>query len=190
MRPAAKLSLGVLTGIAIGAAGAIYGPMVINHGSNAFQPYAGQQTRQVSSLSPKDIAALEKGEGWGLAKPAELNGYPGPAHVLEFADKLELTTEQRSAIESSFARMRARAQELGVALVEAEAALDDAFKSNAATPELLTERLTMAESIRAALRATHLTAHLEITPLLSDEQKKQYAELRGYAGGHAGHEGH
>ncbi len=34
----------------------------------------------------------------GLALAAELNGYPGPAHVIELADSLELTEAQRTRI--------------------------------------------------------------------------------------------
>ena len=51
-------------------------------------PYAGEQQRAIKSLSEKDIADLQAGQGMGLAKAAELNGYPGPAHVLEHADAL------------------------------------------------------------------------------------------------------
>ena len=48
----------------------------------ADMPYAGQQARTIKALSDDDLAALRKGEGMGMAKAAELNGYPGPAHVL------------------------------------------------------------------------------------------------------------
>ena len=54
-------------------------------------PYAGQQARSIKSLSAEDVAALLKGEGMGMAKAAELNGYPGPVHVLTLADELRLT---------------------------------------------------------------------------------------------------
>jgi hypothetical protein len=54
-------------------------------------PYAGQQARAIKSFSDDDIAALRKGEGAGMAKVAELNGYPGPAHVLQLANQLGLT---------------------------------------------------------------------------------------------------
>ncbi len=37
-----------------------------------------------------------------LAQAAELNGYPGPLHVLELADALELTPEQRARTQSLF----------------------------------------------------------------------------------------
>jgi hypothetical protein len=66
----------------------------------------------VTSLSASDIAALEKGEGWGLAKPAELNGYPGPAHVLEFADELDLSETQKEKVNTAFAGMKNKAVQL------------------------------------------------------------------------------
>jgi len=47
------------------------------------------------TLYRDDIAALLKGEGIGMAKTAELNGYPGPAHVLALAKELKLSNEQR-----------------------------------------------------------------------------------------------
>jgi len=43
---------------------------------NPSTPYAGQQARSIKALSADDVAALLKGEGMGMAKAAELNGYP------------------------------------------------------------------------------------------------------------------
>ena len=57
-------------------------------------PYAGQQNRPVKALSPEDIAALRNGEGMGMAKAAELNGYPGPAHVLALEAIGEVLVEE------------------------------------------------------------------------------------------------
>jgi hypothetical protein len=54
-------------------------------------PYADQQHRIIKALSEEEIAALLKGEGLGMAKAAELNGYPGPLHVLTLARELELS---------------------------------------------------------------------------------------------------
>lgn len=45
--------------------------------------YVGQEKREIKSLSETDIEELRNGRGWGLAKAAELNGLPGPAHLLE-----------------------------------------------------------------------------------------------------------
>src|SRR5213082_2691255 len=68
-------------------------------------PYAGQQSREIKALSPAEIVDLEAGRGMGMAKAAELNHYPGPAHVIELTDRLGLNPEQRAAIEAIFARM-------------------------------------------------------------------------------------
>ena len=58
--------------------------------------YSGMETRRVKALSEEQIADLEGGRGMGLALAAELNGYPGPLHVLELAETLDLTDEQAS----------------------------------------------------------------------------------------------
>jgi hypothetical protein len=64
--------------------------------SLAQSPYAGMQTRPIKALSAEQVADLKAGRGMGLAMAAELNGYPGPAHVLELADKLDLSDQQRT----------------------------------------------------------------------------------------------
>jgi hypothetical protein len=48
-------------------------------------PYAGMQTRPIKALSEQQVADLQAGRGMGLALAAELNGYPGPAHVLRYS---------------------------------------------------------------------------------------------------------
>jgi dienelactone hydrolase len=47
------------------------------------------QARPIKAPSDQQIADLQAGRGMGLALPAELNGYPGPSHLLELSDKLE-----------------------------------------------------------------------------------------------------
>lgn len=51
-----------------------------NHGADS--PYTGMQDRAIKSLSDADIRELRRGGGWGHALPAEINGMPGPAHLL------------------------------------------------------------------------------------------------------------
>ena len=144
-------------------------------------PYAGQQSRAVTSLSADDVADLLAGRGWGLAKPAEFNGFPGPAHVLELAEQLALTSEQRAKVEASFQAMNAKARQVGARYVAAEHAIDAAFRSG--TPaSTLADRLGDAERLRAELRHIHLAAHLEVTPLLTPDQRATYQRLRGYTG--------
>ncbi len=61
----------------------------------------------------------------GLALPAELNGYPGPVHVLELSDQPGLSAEQKARIQNLFDSMKAEAVPLGAKLLEQEAALDE-----------------------------------------------------------------
>jgi Spy/CpxP family protein refolding chaperone len=186
-----KLSL-VLAATAIGA-GAIASPPSHSGGPTGRpSPYAGHESRAVSSLSADDVRALLGGEGWGLAKPAELNGYPGPRHVLELADALQLTSEQRTSVQAAYDRMKTRAQQLGADYVAAEKALDEVFKSGTGDVAALSERVARAEKLRAELRLTHLNAHLEVSRLLSPAQRQAYMVLRGYTGDatrrHGGHQ--
>lgn len=161
--------------------------------SETAQPYAGFDARAISTLSAEDVAALEAGGGWGLALPAELNGVPGPAHVLEAAEALGLSDEQRAAVTAVFERMQAAAQEAGRAYIAAEAAVDALFRDGEATPESIAAATAEAGAALAALRTVHLAVHLETAPLLTRHQIHLYAQARGYGGGHAhgrGHGGH
>ena len=151
----------------------------------------------MTMLSPADIAQIEAGAGWGLAKPAELNGYPGPAHVLELADRLEITAAQRERVEAIFEKMQAAAIDTGKRYIMAEARVDAVFRSGEATAERVANAVAEAAQWRGQLRLVHLNAHLETAEVLSDEQRRRYDHLRGYAGGdsntkrgHHGHSGH
>ncbi|NIP83105.1 MAG: hypothetical protein GWM90_29300, partial [Gemmatimonadetes bacterium] len=93
-------------------------------------PYAGAGSDSVKTLTMAEVTALLTGEGMGLARPAELNGYPGPRHVLDLADSLGLTAAQRGATEALFADMRDEAVGVGRAVLEAERALDAAFAAD------------------------------------------------------------
>jgi Spy/CpxP family protein refolding chaperone len=152
-------------------------------GSAATVPgsYAGQQTRTATSLSDDEVAGLRAGKGLGLAKPAELNGYPGPMHALDMAEQLALTAEQRASIQQIFDRMAARAKIAGAAYVEAEQALDGVFRSGKADTKTVTAALAKADKARAAARMAHLKAHIETAPILTPQQRATYAQLRGYA---------
>ena len=150
------------------------------HGSSA-APYAGLETREIKSLSAQDLEELRRGGGWGLALPAELNGLPGPAHLLELSDALELSAEQVSAITELFEGMRDEAIAAGERFIVAEEALSDAFASGGLDEAGLRDLITEAAEARAALRFVHLSRHLATPELLTREQIQRYAVLRGYA---------
>src|SRR6476659_6721672 len=100
-------------------------------------PYAGLQSRPIKALSDQQVSDLRAGRGMGLALAAELNGYPGPSHVLELADGLELTADQRASIKALFDSMKAEALPLGAKVIEQEADLDKQFASRTVTPQSL-----------------------------------------------------
>jgi hypothetical protein len=151
--------------------------------AQSHQPYAGMQTRPVKALSEQQTADLKAGRGLGLALAAELNGYPGPLHVLELADRIGLSESQRAEVQRLFDAMKAEAVPLGEKLIAEEAALDRLFASRAVTPESLAAATAAIGATQAALRNTHLKYHLSTAAILSPAQMHRYAQLRGYAGG-------
>lgn len=145
------------------------------------QPYAGLDARPIKALSPEQLADLRSGRGMGLALPAELNGYPGPMHVLELAAPLGLTPEQRARTEALVVAMKAETILLGERLIADETALDRLFAEKRATVGTLEAASTNVGSTQAALRAAHLRYHLDMMTVLTPEQVGRYVALRGYA---------
>src|SRR5262249_16754704 len=162
--------------------------------AHAQTPYAGMQTRTIKALSEQQVGDLKAGRGMGLALAAELNGYPGPAHVLHFADNLDLSPPQRTHVHASevqrlFDSMKAEAMPLGIRLIEQEADLDRQFAGRTVTPESLKAATAAVATTQGILRETHLKYHLSTAALLNSAQMLKYAELRGYSGngGAGGH---
>jgi hypothetical protein len=151
-------------------------------------PYAHRGSSEIKTLSQEEVDDLLLGRGMGLARPAELNGYPGPRHVLDLADSLDLTAEQRGIVGQIFGDMNARAIELGGEVLAAERDLDAAFASGGVTEDALAPIVDRIADLRAELRAVHLRAHLATREVLTTHQRHEYHRLRGYAAGHdAGH---
>lgn len=172
-----------LTVRTVGTAALTFAVTGCSEPTNHTSPYAGQESRKISSLSPDDIAELERGSGWGLAKAAELNGLPGPAHLLEMKDEIALSSSQVVQIEAVRDAMRIEAKTYGQQLIELERALDDGFKERKFTPETLENALDELGRVRTKLRFAHLAAHLQTPEILSEQQIEQYNQLRGYTTG-------
>ena len=93
------------------------------------QTYSGLQNRPVKALSDTEISDLRQGKGMGMALAAELNGYPGPRHVLDSADRIGLSQEQVARTRQLFAEMKAGAEFLGRRIIELETDLDRRFRT-------------------------------------------------------------
>lgn len=149
-------------------------------------PYIGFEGRSIASLSPEDIDELLAGGGWGLALPAELNGLPGPRHVLDMVDELGLSDEQRMRTQAIFDSMKSEAVELGRRFVEREREVDAYFERIAAgkivgDPDRLKALVDSSGAARSTLRTVHLGAHLQMMDVLTPEQVEAYVRLRGYS---------
>jgi Spy/CpxP family protein refolding chaperone len=151
--------------------------------AQASSPYAGFESRAIKALSDQQISDLRAGLGLSLALAAELNGYPGPRHTLEFADGMGLTDVQRAKVSELFSAMKAESIAIGETLIAQEADLDRQFASKTITPASLIASTQAIGSTQAALRATHLKYHLLTIEVLTPAQVQRYMELRGYTGG-------
>jgi Spy/CpxP family protein refolding chaperone len=153
----------------------------------AQQPYAGQQARELKALTPEEVRQYLSGDGMGYAKAAELNRYPGPMHVLELADKLVLTTEQRASTRELMDAHKAEARAIGAKRVDAERSLDALFASGKVDAQALDAAVRAAATLEGEYRLSHLETHRRMRALLTDEQVARYDQLRGYGAG-SGHQ--
>jgi len=137
---------------------------------------------EIRGIDAATIQAYRNGQGMSLALPAELNGYPGPRHVLDLADALALTADQRLQVQKLFDTMKPEAIDLGNRILKGEAALEQSFRDQSTDDKTLETRLTELGSLQAKLRFVHLRTHLATIKILNAEQVMQYNMLRGYGG--------
>jgi hypothetical protein len=104
-------------------------------------------------------------------------------HVLELADSLGLSDQQRAKVQELFAAMKAEAIPLGEKLIAQEADLDRQFANKTITPASLAASTDAIGTTHATLRRTHLKYHLFTLDVLTPVQVQRYAELRGYKTG-------
>lgn len=193
--------------IALFTFGVALGPALAQQGDSPFRvqpqvvitpgqqpsPYVGFETREVKTLSTERQEGLRQGRGMSYALAAEMNGLPGPSHVIELAEQLGLDADQRSRTQAVFNKMQKDAIQAGEALIAAEAHIDRMFASKNATYERVEAQTAVVAAQEARLRAIHLNSHVAMLDILTPEQIESYGRLRGYAGGaepEAGKSGH
>lgn len=157
-----------------------------NEGSEIESPYAGQEDRGIKALSQADVDGLLTGAGTpfgGMAKPGELNGYPGPRHVLDAveAGEFDLSDEQLLSVETLYEEMKSQAIPLGEQIIEVEKEMDEAFADGTITSEFLNSSVKESAELYSQLRIVHLSTHLAMMDILTDEQVELYNQLRGYS---------
>jgi Spy/CpxP family protein refolding chaperone len=150
------------------------------HQQHTESPYTDLTSREIKALSAEDVTGLLAGEGMGFALSAELNGFPGPRHVLDMAEQLSLTDTQVGSTQALFDEMNADSREMGERLVALEGRLDEAFAGRSIDETSLRALTTEIGQLRGSLRATHLGAHLRMIEILNQNQVHSYNMLRGY----------
>jgi len=145
--------------------------------------HSGQEDWQIKALSDDDIKQYRSGAGMGYARAAELNAFPGPMHVLELADQLVLSPEQRSATTRLMDAHKTEARAIGARLVEAERTLDRLFAGARLDQPGLASQVRTVAALYGEYRLSHLETHQRMRAILTPEQVCRYGELRGYAGG-------
>lgn len=138
---------------------------------------ANAEMQQHHSCLEEERASIERGEGFGMAMPADHSGYPGPRHVLDLAADLHLTADQRAAVEKVFNAMHEKAVARGKEFFEAQSRLEQMFREG--RPEAdLREQSFRVDTIHAELRWIHLSAHLAAQKILTADQIALYTHLR------------
>jgi hypothetical protein len=151
-------------------------------GADNGSPYRNQMNTEIRGLSDQEVSDLREGRGMGRARAAELNGYPGPRHVLDAAQsgQLPLTPEQMQTAERLFNGMAREARRLGEQILREEQSLEVAFRAGRISESELHARTLRIAALEGELRAVHLRAHIEMRAALSTSEIQQYNVIRGY----------
>jgi Spy/CpxP family protein refolding chaperone len=169
-----------LAGLAVAAAGPVLAQSGHGHG-HGHHPAGGgdaQAHQRVEACQREFDQVVAEGRGFGLAFPADQNGYPGPLHVLELKDRLRLTPEQEARTRALFEAMLAEARARAARLSAAEATLRRIFAERAADDAAVRTAVAEAEAARAEVRLAHLLTHLRTRDVLTETQRQTYHQLR------------
>ena len=135
-------------------------------------------TPELRTLTPEEVQGYLEGRCMGMARVAELSGYPGPKHVLPLADSLGLTEEQKTRIRQIREAAEPRLKELGQKIVRLEQELDSLFAAQAVDTARLKTLITRIATLKGEVRFIHLSEHVQTRKVLTEEQLNRYYALR------------
>ena len=142
-----------------------------------------QEHQTIKALSDQEINGFLKGKGMGQGKPAELNNYPGPRHVMELSNKLNLTGDQLNETQKIFKTMQSTSIKYGELLIKKEMEIENMFHEKIAESKKLEKLITESAILKSKIRYAHLVAHIQQKALLTDHQIHTYNQLRAYVDG-------
>lgn len=140
----------------------------------------------LGGVSAQEKEALLKGAGLGAGMIAMMNGYPGPKHVLEMGDELELTAAQRESIGTIYGKVKAESVKYGTELVEKDEELAALFASGSVSTDKVEKLSRDIGELQGRVRAAHLNAHVETFDALTPAQRETLSSMQGM---HQMHEG-
>jgi Spy/CpxP family protein refolding chaperone len=153
--------------IALGATAQHHG-----HGSG------GHGHRQMQAMLDEIDRVIASGRGAGLAFAADQHGYPGPMHVLELKEQLQLTPAQEVLLMALQHAMFTDSRPKSARLMDAEARLRRLFADGVADEAGVRAAVTEIERARTEVRLVHLLTHLQTRPVLTAEQRRLYHAAR------------
>jgi hypothetical protein len=138
---------------------------------------------EIPGLGADEVAELLEGRGMGQARVADVQGYPGPRHVLDAwgAGALPLSAGQATRIQEIARTMASEARRVGRLVLDTERELALAFRGGGIDAVSLRPRVERIAALRGELRTVHLRAHIETRAVLDPAQIARYTELRGHA---------
>jgi Spy/CpxP family protein refolding chaperone len=176
--------LALAAALALLTAGAVGAQSGHGHGHQHGGSGDAQAHQRVAAYLREFDQVVADGRGFGLAFPADQNGYPGPLHVLELKDRLRLTPEQETRMRALFETMLGEARRRAARLVAAEERLQRVFAAGAADAAGVRAAVAEAETARAEVRLVHLLTHVQARDVLTETQRRTYHEIRWGAPNH------
>ncbi len=140
----------------------------------------------LGGVSAQEKEALLKGAGLGAGMIAMMNGYPGPKHVLEMGDELELTAAQRESIGTIYGKVKAESVKYGTELVEKDEELAALFTSGSVSTDKVEKLSRDIGELQGRVRAAHLNAHVETFEALTPAQRETLSSMQGMHQMHQG----
>ena len=148
-------------------------------------PYVSLRDNPIRGMSPEEVKELETGAGAGFARAAELNGYPGPRHILDLRDNLDLSEDQRAEVQKLYDAMNGEARQMGAEILQLETELELAFREGTIDGTTLETKVSNLAEKYGELRLLHLRTHLTAIQFLTPHQLTLYNQLRGYSQPHS-----
>src|SRR3970040_2422628 len=109
-------------------------------------PYIPLLDSPIRGLSVDEISDLETGAGAGFARAAQLNGYPGPRHILDLQAQLDLSEDQLAEVQTLYDEMNGEARQLGSEILKMESDIELAFRNQSIDEDsLATQVAALAE---------------------------------------------